>query len=589
MYRFTSDPQSEEDAQNPETPPERLRELAWSDPALLLLVAQNVAVTKNLLEEFLQRDLLFFFREFRVDPSFVEELQKSIAKNPNTPAELLNVLFERFPKEVQENPSYGLLILESASLLENRRRQELLEALCHPEASLFLLQQASTSYSAEVRLYVARHPKATESILRRLSDDHAELVREAVAEHPNTPVESLQKLSSDSNDDVRDSVATHGRIPYQTLASLAEKNDAYLRLLALHPETPEDRLEELAEDNALLPFVLHNPNAPSDLLQACAEIPELQDLVAKNPNTPLEALQILPTSTQITRAILQNPSLPSDWVGALLTDASPKIRSLARFHPNVPGGLLALLLQAGASIDLMQITTTPEEIDPQDLVRLCNQGFFGKLLVASHPKTPEPLLRVLSQNASVELRLAVANNVRLPSSLEEALANDANTKVRAVIAKRSHKEALLYRLADDFFAEVRVSIAQRLEAPALLRLTLANDRSLEVRSALVANPEISSEVLQKLSLDTEPIIRRMVVDHANTSRQTLYVLARDPQSHISKAAQEKLSPVYIPRPRRSSYVPAPRQKPLEVPTEDLWQIAREVLQKRIARYQKKKR
>jgi hypothetical protein len=344
MYRFSFSLQNERAAQHPETSVEKLRELAWDEPPLMLLVAQNPATPASLLEELLARDVLFWFRAFGQEaffPSFLEELRRHIARHPNASAALLDAplsLLERV-----ESPSSRVRCLVAG----------------YKETPADILQRLSQDPDGSVRMAVAEHPNTSLETLQLMAKDPNEYVRILVTQHPNTPLHTLQALGLDDNELVRSKIAERGGLPYQMLLFLAAQDPRYLRQLALHPETPEDRLEQLAKDDTLLPLVLQNHNAPIELLYACAEVPQLQELVAKNPRTPVEVLQILPNSTPINRALLENSKLPPDWVEGLLTDKSPEIRAQASQHPNAPVALLQLLRRAGASPDCSQWSPLP--------------------------------------------------------------------------------------------------------------------------------------------------------------------------------------------------------------------------------------
>ena len=88
----------EQEAQNEDTSPERLAELAQMSDILAYLVAQNVNTSPETLT--------------RLGTSNNQEIVKGVVSNPNTPTKVLIKLGSSFPKELANNPILDLWLLE---------------------------------------------------------------------------------------------------------------------------------------------------------------------------------------------------------------------------------------------------------------------------------------------------------------------------------------------------------------------------------------------------------------------------------------------------------------------------------------------
>ena len=105
--------------------------------------------------------------------------RRNLAKDPNTPAEILARLSEDGHRWVRRGVAYN-----------SNTPTEVLVRLSGDEDS-------------DVRDWVARNPNAPATALTRLSEDKDRWVRWDVAGNPHAPAETLTRLSGDENPDVR--------------------------------------------------------------------------------------------------------------------------------------------------------------------------------------------------------------------------------------------------------------------------------------------------------------------------------------------------------------------------------------------------
>lgn len=602
MYRAPAN--LEEEAQNPDTSPERLIELAQMDPLLALLVAENPTTPSGLLFSLTELEKERWPVPYH---SWQADFRRIIAKNPNTPLSLLSILYATYPNEAKQNPSYPLLLLESPEVIEGLREGELLAALKEGGASQELLEEASLHPSARCRecaaaavaslealLRLAQDPEGSvrgalalrrdlpEEVLTILSKDSEEIVRESVAAHSNTAPAVLAVLSQDPEEDVRLACAKNPHTPTERLFALLPESREMRLALAQNPKSPTTLLSQLTpkDDAALQSALAKNPSTPPEMLRALVKIPEVFTLVARNPGLPEDLFEKLLESGEGRLALSQNPLATPALLEPLLLEQDSQIRLAAAQHPKAPKELLSLLQKAGASSGLGSTAEPDLSLTPRALVQLYNRGGFAKVLVAAHPNTPAALLGSLQHDPSEEVRLALLKNPSLPQPICDALGGDPSVKVREVAARRCSDVVQMRRLASDFFVGVRVALAQNPKAPGELQAQLARDSSIEVRHALAESAETPASVLSLLAEDRESLIRSLVVQNPSASSEVLYKLTQDPNLFIQKTARQRLGHEATPSVAHPALTPK-RSGLAAAPTDDPWKIAREVLGRRV--------
>ncbi len=277
----------------------------------------------------------------------------AIAKNSNTPPNILMDLFKYFPVEILNNRAFSLIILENPNFLSeayetnpekyhifsmdgvplffiewgvNHFEKGTRESAIYSIKSHELLEKFSKHHNHLVRACVADNLKTPSHVLEILALDENDQVRQKVANNYNTPVDILLKLSQDANHNVRCSVAHNYSTPGDILESLLlNQSDDIKRIVAGNPKVNISTLERLAQDksksvlcqiafNRKTPYYLlkklasHNdenifralalnPNTPCDVLEQLAlhNVEYIRKLVAANRNSSIQTLQKLAT------------------------------------------------------------------------------------------------------------------------------------------------------------------------------------------------------------------------------------------------------------------------------------------------------
>jgi hypothetical protein len=270
-------------AQNPQTLPERLRELSLDE-----------------------------------DPTILA----AIAENPSTPLETLLALTQRFPQEFLRNPVLPWLLLEHPYFLCEAPKETIRvllalphcppwvfmgaavhpdqwmrnDILNHPKMPLSLLSVFSQDPDSHVRYTVAKHPLLTPAIIETLAYDQNSSVRARIAIHPRTPPELLEELSNDREHPVRLEIARNAKISRTTLYRLAlDKNREVRLMVAENLKASPPTLERLSEDKDVRAAAARHPMMPHEELGFLAEDPstKVREGVATNTKTKALLLKTL--------------------------------------------------------------------------------------------------------------------------------------------------------------------------------------------------------------------------------------------------------------------------------------------------------
>lgn len=194
-------------------------------------------------------------------------------------------------------------------------------------------------------------------------------------------------------------------------------------------------------------------------------------------------------SSHIRRGVAANLSTPVEVLDRLADDVDRRVRCEVADNRATTAGTLSKLL--GASQSRVQ------QGHGQTLSETLLRG-----LIARNANTGADTLRVLSNEASLNVRATVAAHPNTTTDTREALAHDQHPHV------------------------VNVAVNYAKDAELLDRLT--EGASLRMLMAVVHNPHTGAAALEKLASDKHSMVCRGVAAHPNTPTETLDVLAEDP-------------------------------------------------------------
>jgi hypothetical protein len=214
-------------------------------------------------------------------------IQENVTTNPNTPTDVLVKLGRNYPRALFANPILSLLILENPNFLYEIQHQTLVIFLKYQvEKAEFEFKSKSESYSQQITI--------------------PEFCLEILAKHPNALIRAL---------------------------------------VAKHPHTPINIIEELAQDDINSRYlvrenVARNPNAPISLLNQFAKHPawQLRAGVARNANAPVELMEILAEDTDrfVRKGIAENTNTPIHLLEKLAKDKHSYVRYCVKNNPSTP-------------------------------------------------------------------------------------------------------------------------------------------------------------------------------------------------------------------------------------------------------------
>lgn len=149
-----------------------------------------------------------------------------------------------------------------------------------------------------------------------------------------------------------------------------------------------------------------------------------------------------------------------------------------------------------------------EKKSPRQLMALSQDKDEQKRMqVAANPNTPPQTLAQLAKDTSKLVKMLVAENANTPESALVEMAKIEGVDVKMRLAERNNKQVLL-RLAYDRNKKVKLLIAKNPHAPQKALAKLAGEDYVDIRISVARNPATSQETLQKLSKDSEEVIRK---------------------------------------------------------------------------------
>ncbi|MEH1913599.1 MAG: HEAT repeat domain-containing protein [Nostoc sp.] len=330
-----------------------------------------------------------------------------VAENPGTPANIL-VQLTRQPVEktinnistvretVLKNPNFPPLE-RYRLLLAIEEEQEITNAhqlMARRANSSYALAQVVQKGDQKAKLTAARSNQTPIQVLEQLAKDPDEIVRQAVSQNSNLPLNRLLELARDSSVKIR-----------QALAYKSSHNKT---------PTPIQLLEILAQD----------------------ESEQVRAKVAEHPDSSVEILTRLAndTSREVKMKLTANPNTPV----TILTRLGLEENLVNQRNPNTPGIVLAQAVKSMSSKNLADFIKHPvkgSQMPAETLSQLASHTDSSvRYRVASHPNTPATVLRQLARDSYVATVRAVASNANtFPETLEVLASHpDFTTRLEVV-------------------------------------------------------------------------------------------------------------------------------------------------------------
>jgi hypothetical protein len=160
--------------------------------------------------------------------------------------------------------------------------------------------------------------------------------------------------------------------------------------------------------------------------------------------------------------------------------------------------------------------------------------------LACNPGLPLELMEGLSRNKDAGIRSNLASNPKLPPKLMEVLAKDRTSIVRFHLAKQPNlPEEVILDLLKDEHSTVRSTLLSNQKLPADMMRNLAKDKNANIRRDLAANKNLPIEVMCLLAKDTDQTVVDTLINYNfDPPVEVLEALAESPLGHARSLAAE---------------------------------------------------
>ncbi|MDZ7966465.1 MAG: hypothetical protein RM368_16055 [Nostoc sp. DedSLP03] len=448
------------------------------------------------------------------------EVREAVAKNPNTPTEVLLKLGKEFPDAITANPIFNLLLLEN------------------PESYF-------------VRLSLARSTTTSESAIAQLSKIEDKEILCAVAGNPKTPLHILERLVVEGPplfcnehenphesdfDGLFTAIAQNPNTSESLLLQLAEDGSWNIKIaIAENPKTPLSLLNKFADWRSMHEAIARNPQASSAILEKLAgeNEKEIRDLVKNHPNVSETAIAII-------NFIEGKPGTSIDLLERLASDRRASVRLLVATHPSTPAKVLEKLAQDTDEDVPFKAASHPNATSTV-------LEFFAEFLVKQHQRVSSSN-QIFYKQSALEL---VRRSDITPKVLENLLQMNEPDVVRAIASSLKTPPTMLFALTDyqapfvsnDFF----INLAENPNTPSegLEKLYLKINQTQHFNriyglGAIAAHPNTPVHLLEQLAVHSHDGLHAEVATNVNTPIAILERLSNDSQDGVSSIAKQAL-------------------------------------------------
>ncbi|MDZ8064416.1 MAG: hypothetical protein RMY64_02080 [Nostoc sp. DedQUE08] len=449
------------------------------------------------------------------------EVREAVAKNPNTPTEVLLKLGKEFPDAITANPIFNLLLLENPE--SHFVRLSLARSTTTSESAI---AQLSKIEDEEILLAVARNPKTSLEILEELVEnpplfcddenadesDFDELFT-AIVQNPNTSESLLLQLAEDGSWNIKIAIAENPKTPLSLLNTFADwRNFSMHKAIARNPQAPSVILEKLAGENEK----------------------EIRDLVKNHPNVSETAIAII-------NFIEGKPGTSIDLLERLASDRRASVRLLVASHPSTPAKILEKLAQDTDEDVPFKAASHPNATSTV-------LEFFAEFLVKQRQRV-SPSNRARYEESAVRL---VRRSDITPKVLENLLQMNKYDVVSAIASSLKTPPTILLALTDyqnqsSSHIHFLINLAKNLNTPsdALEKLYLKinqtqHPNTIDGLHDIASHPNTPVHLLEQFAVHSRTDLRAKVAKNVNIPISILERLSNDSDSRVSSIAKQAL-------------------------------------------------
>lgn len=435
----------------------------------------------------------------------------------------------------------------------------------------------------EILIALAKRTDTPDEVFEALINTDNPEVLSAIASNPNSPCNLLTQLANSMDEQIINALGDNESLPQEALSALLSRprkqlGEFFLSSIARRESTEPESLRLIAK-NALgweTGAIASNPNTPQDVLVDWSESEAWgrRADVGKNPSTPIDVLWRLADdpNPEVRSRVASNPNLPEELITKLFSESaagSLKFSQECKKWLAVNGSSYARFLLAGSfftSPEALALLADNENYEVQQAL-LCNQktpdeiknqlklaGVEGKpngafaerkelerkanpysdimkepfFALARNPRTPEQIIRYISEVDDTFIRPSVASHPNLPVDiLEGFFQSDAPVERAALASSERVSPDMLATLAEDKSDLVRIAVARNETTPTKILIDLSNDKEIEVSLAAITNTSLTGSDLLQI-LEEEPYwARETVADNPNITSSIIARMAED--------------------------------------------------------------
>ena len=365
--------------------------------------------------------------------------------------------------------------------------------LKHPNTTAKTIERIyKSSSSTKLIVLIAAHPNTPSAILEEIEWQGSEKIRAALCGNRKTPLSVINELLINSSLKEKKNIVRNSFLNEQVLEALWNEGDEYLRAeVVAHSECPERLIVKAIKSRHVIER------------QKLASNPVIGDVIRHR--------LLMDDAAQVRAAIVRSQEVSEGELQQLCDDPSEQVRrNEARRN--------------GLSEPVIEQLARDDDI-------------WVRRWLARNVETSKTDLEKLAFDEDENVRRSVARNRTCPKKILSELADDSSSWVRAGVALRSDitKETLL-RLIDDQDIDVQSAIGRNPMTPVRILKRIAKNSDRDVRRSVILNEKVTAKVLELFIEDPYPLNRVILASRPRCSRQTLWLLANDPDQEVRFSA-----------------------------------------------------
>lgn len=442
----------------------------------------------------------------------IKELSKDI---PNYL--MKNLVYEKDVTEIKES---DLEKLANSKNLKNREK-----AAKYPNTPTHLLEKISESTAYSIAWALAGNPNTPSNILATLlrrPGNYSNKLGIHIANNPNVTAELLEEIiNMYKHDKVDEAIASNPRTPAYIIEKLATDKrvkNAVHRAIVLNFNTPVEVLEKLAREH--LRGGLKHRSADYNVLIG----------IANNPKTPkklvidfLNKFRERNVTYSLTFGIEEfgviNPHVSSSYLETLFSRQTDILqrKAIAR-HPKLGESFLKKLILVNISTDSIRYAAAENPNTPKYILEAWGLDILDKSkggianievlkIIASSLYAPQQLLEELLKHENKDVQKAAAMNPCSDDYILECWESSPYYKLGELEASLISETKLLEKWEKTIPASSRLTVLLNPKAPVGILAKISRSLSWLERYAIASNPSTPELIRQRLTKDTNRVVR----------------------------------------------------------------------------------